>query len=130
VIGVCLGMQLLFDASDEGAGAGLGVLLGRVERLDASRVPHIGWNTLDDATDPLLWANPLDRGYYANGFACRPADATRVSAWTTHEADRFPAMVRGGDRTRVIGFQFHPEKSGRAGVRLLRAAIEELRPCV
>jgi glutamine amidotransferase len=127
VIGVCLGMQLLFDASDEGDGAGLGVLRGRVERLCARRVPQIGWNTLDNAGESLLRDHPLERGYYANGYVCRPSDESCVSAWSTHEGDRFPAIVRGA--ARVIGFQFHPEKSGRAGLRILRAAIAELTRC-
>ena len=123
-IGICLGLQLLFDASDEDAGDGLGVLSGRVTRLRAARVPHMGWNTLDDARDPLLRASDAPRfAYFANGYACRPQDTGCVTAWTTHERDRFPAIIR---RDRVIGFQFHPEKSGRDGVDLLRAAIREV----
>ena len=123
-IGICLGRQLLFDASEEDAGDGLGVLPGRVTRLRAARVPHIGWNTLDDARDPLLGDGGAPRfGYFANGYACRPDDTGCVTAWTTHERDRFPAIVRRG---RVIGFQFHPEKSGIDGVALLRAAIREV----
>jgi glutamine amidotransferase len=126
-IGVCLGMQLLFDASDEGPGDGLGLVPGRVTRVEAKRVPHMGWNTLDDASDSLLAVIPLDAAYFANGFACRPNDPSCVTAWSTHERDRFPAMIRatrGGSR--VVGFQFHPEKSSRAGARLLRRAVEEV----
>jgi len=126
-IGVCLGMQLLLDSSDEGPADGLGVVGGRVTSVRARRVPHMGWNTLDDATDRLLSDAPLAMGYFANGFACRPHDIACVSAWTTHESDRFPAMIRVADSGRqVIGFQFHPEKSGRAGARLLRRAVEQV----
>ena len=71
-IGICLGMQLLFDASDEGDGAGLGLIVGRVTRLRAERVPQIGWNTVDDAHDSLFDAAPLPIAYYANSFVCRP----------------------------------------------------------
>ena len=123
-LGVCLGMQLLFDESDEGPGRGLGVVGGRVTSLQARRSPQIGWNTIDDAHDPLFDAAPLSTAYYANGFVCRPRDSRSVIAWSTHEADRFPAAVRVG---RVLGVQFHPEKSSGAGVRFLRAFLEEAR---
>jgi glutamine amidotransferase len=119
-LGICLGMQLLCDGSDEGPGMGLGVLAGRVTRLDAKRVPHIGWNSLEQAGDPLFAESGFSMAYFANGYACRVADETEVIAWTTHESDRFPAAVRRG---RVIGVQFHPEKSSAAGVRFVRAAL-------
>jgi len=122
VIGICLGMQLLFDASEEGAGAGLGVLEGRVTRLTADRVPQIGWNGLAEARDDRLAAPDLSV-YFANSYACRPADADCVLAWTRYGDDRFPAMVR---RDRVVGFQFHPEKSAARGVALLRAFADEV----
>jgi glutamine amidotransferase len=123
-IGICLGMQLLFDASDEGKGAGLGLISGHVSRLQAERVPQIGWNTLDDASDALFDAAPLPIAYYANSFVCRPADPSTVSAWSEHEGDRFPAAVRAGS---AIGMQFHPEKSSTGGVRLLHAFLDEAR---
>ena len=123
-LGICLGMQLLFDGSDEGPGDGIGVVPGTVTRLRAARVPQIGWNRLEDARDPLLQRVPLEVAYYANGFVCRPDDHASVGAWSTHEADRFPALVRAG---RTIGVQFHPEKSSRLGVELLRAFLEEAR---
>lgn len=121
-IGVCLGMQLFFDRSDEGTGAGLGVIPGTVTRLDAPRVPQIGWNTIDDASDAALERSALRTVYYANGFACRPRDTSVVGAWSTHGVDRFPAVVR---VKRTVGVQFHPEKSSTPGVRLLRALLEE-----
>lgn len=123
-IGICLGMQLLFDASDEGTGAGLGLIPGRVSRLRAQRVPQIGWNTIDAARDPLFDAAPLPIAYYANSFVCRPEDPSSVIAWSAHEGDRFPAAVRAGT---AIGVQFHPEKSSSGGVRLLHAFLDEAR---
>lgn len=123
-IGICLGMQLLFEGSDEGDGAGIGALAGRVERLRARRVPQIGWNALDDGTDPLLARSGLETAYYANGYVCRARDAGAVTAWSTHERDRFPAAVR---VARTVGVQFHPEKSSAPGVRFLRAVVEEAR---
>ena len=119
-IGICLGMQLLFDESDEADGAGLGVFRGRVTRLNAERVPHIGWNSVEPADE--VNATLPERVYYANSFAARPADERIVSAWTTHERDRFPAIVRAGN---TIGVQFHPEKSSVAGVRLLGSLVAE-----
>lgn len=122
-LGICLGMQLLFEASDEGPGAGLGVLGGRVERLEARSVPHIGWNRVDEDGEPLLAAAGLDLAYFANSYACRTQDPACVVAWTTHEHDRFPAVVR---TARTVGVQFHPEKSSRAGVRFLHAVLDQL----
>src|SRR4026209_1432433 len=107
-VGICLGMQLLFDGSDEGTGAGLGVIEGRVTRVRARRVPHIGWSAIEDVSDTAFERAPLDIAYYANGFACRPTRADVVRAWTSHDGDRFPAMVREGS---AVGVQFHPEKS-------------------
>jgi imidazole glycerol-phosphate synthase subunit HisH len=123
-LGICLGMQLLFDASDEGEGAGLGVIPGHVSRLRAERVPQIGWNTVDDPRDPLFEAAPLPIAYYANSFVCRPEEPSSVIAWSEHESDRFPAAVRAGT---AVGVQFHPEKSSTGGVRLLHAFLDEAR---
>jgi glutamine amidotransferase len=123
-IGICLGMQLLFYSSDEGSGAGLGIIPGQVSRLSAVRVPQIGWNGVDDARDPLFDAAPLPIAYYANSFVCRPTHDSSVIAWSEHEGDRFPAAVRAGS---AVGVQFHPEKSSSAGVRFLHAFLDEAR---
>lgn len=121
-LGICLGMQLLFDASDEGPGEGLGIVPGRVQRLEAARVPQIGWNSLQEVNDPLLGESALDTAYYANSYVCRPTpeSAAFVTAWSEHEGDRFPASVRRGN---VIGTQFHPEKSSTPGVAFVRAFL-------
>jgi imidazole glycerol-phosphate synthase subunit HisH len=121
-VGICLGMQLLFDESEEGDGPGLGVIEGRVTRVRATCVPHIGWSTIEEPTDAAFTRAPLDVAYYANGYACRPAHPDVVRAWSVHENDRFPAMVREGS---AIGVQFHPEKSSRPGVAFLRELIRE-----
>jgi len=125
-VGICLGMQLLFDASEEGPGEGLGILPGQVTKLRARRIPQIGWNTLEEASDPLFERAPLPIAYFANGYACRPEEPGCVTAWSTHEGDRFPAAVRRGS---VLGVQFHPEKSSSAGVRFLGAFLEEVARC-
>lgn len=122
-LGICLGMQLLFDVSDENDSGteGLGVVSGRVTRLAAQRVPQIGWNAIEDGDDMLLKCAPLSYAYYANSYVCRPNDESIVRAWSTHERDRFPAVVRAGA---TVGVQFHPEKSSAPGLRFLHAFLE------
>lgn len=121
-IGICLGMQLLFDGSDEGAGAGLGVLAGRVTQLRAQRTPQIGWNAIEDPRDALFASSGLRTAYYANRYVCRPDAPSSVTAWSTHETDRFAAAVR---VARCVGVQFHPEKSSAPGLRFLHAFLRE-----
>jgi len=122
-LGICLGLHLLCDASDEGAGDGLGIFPGRVTRLVAERVPQIGWNRLDETSDPMLTG--LATAYYANGYAARISDPALVVSWSTHERDRFPAAVRRG---RVLGVQFHPEKSSAPGLRFVHRFLAEAMP--
>ena len=119
-LGVCLGMQLLFDGSDEGAGEGLGLVPGRVTALRAARIPQIGWNTIDEPADPLFDEAPVTMAYYANSYVCRPQEPALVTGWTTHEGDRFAAAVRSGS---AVGVQFHPEKSSTPGLAFVRAFI-------
>lgn len=124
-LGICLGMQLLFDGSDEGEGAGLGVFGGRVTMLEAAAVPQIGWNEVEATADPLFVRAGLREAYYANSYVCRPVDSSVVVAWSEHEGDRFPAAVRRGP---TLGVQFHPEKSSDAGVRLIGEFLASVRP--
>lgn len=122
-LGICLGMQLLFDGSDEGPGVGLGVIPGWVNRIAAERLPQIGWNAVERASDPLLEESELSIVYYANSYICRPDKKSHITSWSTHEGDRFPATVRRG---RTVGAQFHPEKSSRAGVAFVHAFLREM----
>jgi imidazole glycerol-phosphate synthase subunit HisH len=112
-LGICLGMQLLFDRSEEGTGEGLGFIAGPVTRLRTRRVPHIGWTAVDG----------LEEMYFAHSFACRPTDASVVTAWAQHGDDRVAAMVK---KQRAVGVQFHPEKSSTAGLTLLRKLVTEV----
>jgi len=118
LLGICLGMQLLFEESDEG-GAGLGVLRGRVERLRATRVPHMGWNALR-LTAPTALLDGLDGSdvYFAHSFACAPAEPVAVA-----EVEHESPIVAAVEREAVAGVQFHPERSGAAGARVLRNAL-------
>jgi len=119
-LGICLGMQLLLDESDEGPGAGIGLIPGRVRRLEANRLPQIGWNTIEDVTDRAFAASPIGVAYYANSYVAQPTDPDAVVAWSSHESDRFPAAVRCGN---TLGVQFHPEKSSAPGLAFLRAWV-------
>ncbi|WP_309892026.1 imidazole glycerol phosphate synthase subunit HisH [Archangium sp.] len=121
-LGICLGMQLMFDTSDEGGGEGLSLFRGRVTKLRSQRVPHIGWNSVEE--DTALKSAKLGTVYYAHSFVCRAEEPEVVVGWTTHEGDRFPAAVRRGN---LLGLQFHPEKSSVAGVRFVQAFVEEVR---
>lgn len=118
LLGICLGMQLLFDGSDEGDVACLGLLPGRVRKMTAGpgvRVPHMGWNTLEPVTaSPLL--DGVDAGasaYFVHSYAA-PVTGDCIAACT--HGERFAAMVRRGN---VAGAQFHPERSAAVGARLL-----------
>ena len=119
VLGICLGMQLLFDSSEEGDTPTLGLIPGRVARLPESpgiTVPHMGWNTLRVQRPlPLLADVEADnRFYFVHSFAA-PVTADTV-ATSTH-GTTFTAVVQRGN---FSGVQFHPERSGAAGARLLR----------
>ena len=116
-IGICLGMQLLFEGSDEGPGEGLGVIPGRVVRMSAPRLPHMGWSPLAPTGADKAFAEALpSSAYFAHSYACRPADPVHVLA-TTVVGDEEVAAVVG--RGRAYGCQFHPEKSSTEGLRFL-----------
>ncbi|HEU4879598.1 MAG TPA: imidazole glycerol phosphate synthase subunit HisH [Gemmatimonadaceae bacterium] len=122
-LGICLGMQLLFDESEEGEGGGLGIIEGRVRKLNAERVPQMGWNDLEDIRDAALRSANLSAAYFANSYVCEPDDRSLITSWATHEEDRFAASVRSD---RVVGVQFHPEKSSLAGVSMIGAFLTEV----
>ena len=119
LLGVCLGMQLLFERSAEGDVACLGLLPGTVERIGwAERLPHMGWNDVVAASpSPLDTALPAVC-YFAHSYAVVPGDAAVVAAETEISGRPVPSAVASG---RVAGVQFHPEKSGPAGRRMLEA---------
>ncbi|MEZ4416244.1 MAG: imidazole glycerol phosphate synthase subunit HisH [Gemmatimonadota bacterium] len=123
-LGICLGMQLLFDASEEGAGHGLGLIPGTVRRLRAEIVPQMGWNDVRADPDPLFPDPSPLVAYYANSYVCEPEDPRCVVAWSEYEGDRFAAAVR---HARTWGVQFHPEKSSRSGLALIERFLEEAR---
>jgi glutamine amidotransferase len=120
VIGLCLGMQLLFEASDEHEGAeGIGLLPGRIARLDAGgrKLPHIGWNTVSwTRRSPLVEGLPDPAAFYhVHSFAPAPTDESVVLGRGEYGAP-FVSFV---ERGRVFGAQCHPEKSSTHGLRVL-----------
>jgi imidazole glycerol-phosphate synthase subunit HisH len=123
-LGICIGMQMLFDGSDESPAVdGLGIVPGRVTRLpDTVRLPQMGWNTLDVAADSKCCANLPDPAwlYFVHTFAPEPCDNGVVAAWSDY-GRRFPAAI---ETERVWATQFHPEKSGAIGLQLLRNFVE------
>lgn len=125
-LGICIGMQLLFESSDESPGlAGLGVVPGRVTRLPAGvRLPQIGWNTIDIDARSRLCAGLPDPAwcYFVHSYAAEPGDSSVVTAWCEH-GRRFPAAVEVGA---VRATQFHPEKSGRIGLAILANFLAEV----
>ena len=115
-LGICLGMQLLLDESEESTGDGIGLVPGRVQRLEASVVPQMGWNDVETGDDSVFREVAPLVAYYANSYVCEPADPAHVIAWSEYEGRRYAAAVRKG---RSWGVQFHPEKSSAAGRRIL-----------
>jgi glutamine amidotransferase len=119
VLGLCLGMQLLFERSTEFEGAaGLALLPGAVTALRAPRVPHIGWNlvTFERPSALTEGLGAAAAFYHVHSYACRPGEPDDVVGVGEY-GERFPSIVERGN---VMGVQFHPEKSSRDGLALLR----------
>ncbi len=126
-LGICLGMQALFDHSEEGDSAGLGILPGDVRLFPAEamkdeagnklKVPHIGWNEVRQARTHPLWAGIEDgaRFYFVHSYYCEPASQEQVAGFA-HYPFAFTCAVA---RDNLFAVQFHPEKSQAAGLRLL-----------
>ena len=121
-LGICLGMQLFFEDSDEADGAGIGLIPGRVTLLDAAVVPHMGWNDVDTKSDPLFDGVDGLVAYYANSYVCEPSDPSCVIARSSYEGREFAAGVRVAN---TWGAQFHPEKSSTNGRRIIANFVRE-----
>lgn len=122
LLGICLGLQLLFEASDEGSTPGLGLLGGHVKRLptgEGERIPHMGWAQLKpNHPSPLLSADDTEEWmYFVHSYAAHPSDSTVLAATAPFGRGEATAMVW---QRRLGACQFHPEKSGDAGQRLIK----------
>jgi imidazole glycerol-phosphate synthase subunit HisH len=128
LLGICLGLQLLFEGSDEDGAETFGVLGGRTARLEsAPTLPHIGWNQVDRTRDHPLF-DGIDDGadfYFVHSYAGVPAsaDAGAIVATTDHG----PRFVSAIARDALLGVQFHPERSGHDGLRLLSNFVDLVR---
>jgi imidazole glycerol-phosphate synthase subunit HisH len=127
ILAICVGHQVMFESGVEhGVRAeGCGAWPGVVERLDAERLPHMGWNTVVAGAGSRLFAGiELERFYFVHSYAVRSLPAAdRVVSWSEHGGDRFVAAVEEGPLASV---QFHPEKSGDAGARLIRNWVDSI----
>lgn len=122
-LGICLGMQLLFEKSEEGNVNCLGVLKGSVKKFKKmKKVPQIGWNQIDIQQKINLFRN-IDNGsyfYFVNSFYCLPEDK-EVIAGITNYGEAFASIVA---KDNVVGVQFHPERSGKVGFKLLKNFVK------
>lgn len=126
VLGLCLGMQILCQGSDEGSESGLGILPGRFRRIPAEfsdgikqKVPHMGWNEVSFNRERAPWTRDLaepQRFYFVHSYQYDPLDLDTVVGWTDYGRAFASAIAR----DRVIGLQFHPEKSHSFGMALLQ----------
>lgn len=127
VLGVCLGMQLLAEHGTEGGETrGLGLVPGRVERMEArasERIPHVGWNDVRlEGESPLFREVPSGTDFYfVHSFRFLPGEGARILASVDYAGGVAAAVERGN----VFGVQFHPEKSSKAGFRLIRNFLEK-----
>ena len=118
VLGICLGMQLLYESSEEGKSEALGLIPGKLKKFDASKakVPHMGWNRFESVSEHSLLSGIQDEHflYYVHGYYAPNNDYTVA---TCHYINNFTAVVA---KENYMGVQFHPEKSGRVGSLLLQ----------
>jgi glutamine amidotransferase len=125
-LGICLGFQIMLDRSDEGGAETLGLIAGSTTLLeDAPTLPHIGWNEVEQAGEHPLFEGVPDRShfYFVHSYAAAPADDRVVLARTTHGRSFVSAAASGC----LWGIQFHPEKSGEMGQRVLANFIRMVR---
>jgi imidazole glycerol-phosphate synthase subunit HisH len=113
-LGICIGMQIMFESSEEGNNPGLGYFRGRVVRLKADRVPHMGWNSVQ-SNDRLFKGVASPYFYFAHSYYASPKEDVTVG--TTDYFGRVPTLFRKGN---TYGTQFHPEKSSTSGMTFLR----------
>ena len=126
LLGICLGYQLLFDRSTEqGIHNGLGIIPGEVVKFKSAsgiRIPHMGWNSLRTTGRSILYKNIPDGSYmyFVHSYYCRPAEKSIVTAWTKYDVN-FAASI---EKKYIFGTQFHPEKSGSTGLKVLKNFVE------
>lgn len=126
-LGICLGLQILFDESEEGSEKGLGIISGKVRRFQSEKnltIPHMGWNTLT-YTQPNhpLWKNLPDHPhvYFVHSYFVDPSDSQVISSQTTHGSQTVTASIA---KDNIMAVQFHPEKSADFGLQILANFVQ------
>ncbi|EGA63697.1 imidazole glycerol phosphate synthase subunit HisH [Vibrio brasiliensis] len=129
LMGICLGMQMLMDSSDEfGYSEGLGLISGRVSKLvpnDGSKIPHVGWkpikkSSIDGGQKLLRKVEEHDRLYFVHSYVVRPEEPENILSTSQYGGIEFCSSVNKGN---IYGFQFHPEKSAIAGISIMKEFI-------
>ncbi len=116
LLGICVGMQVLFEKSEEGNEKGMGIIKGKVEKIRAKRLPHIGWNKIEVLENSRILKGLKSKYFYfLHSYKCIPRNNVKTS--TVFYNERFTASV---ENENVYGVQFHPEKSGKDGLWVLK----------
>ncbi len=135
VMGICLGMQILFESSEESKGiSGLGILTGEVIKiptpglLKKRKIPHIGWSKIYSSQEDDEWNNTILRGitkkdyfYFIHSYACKPKEEVNTIAYCNYDDYKICAAV---NFENIIGLQFHPENSSNKGIKILENLIQ------
>jgi imidazole glycerol-phosphate synthase subunit HisH len=128
-LGICVGMQVLFESSEEGQAAGLGIIPGAVQKFQPEpglTIPHMGWNQLNiQQSGSSLWQDlPNDWMYFVHSYYAAPTHAAMIAATVTHGTQTVTAAIA---HENVMATQFHPEKSASAGLKLLANFVESVK---
>ncbi|AIZ56140.1 imidazole glycerol phosphate synthase subunit HisH [Candidatus Methanoplasma termitum] len=119
-LGICIGVQIMFDSSEEGSSPGIGAFGGKVIKLSSERVPHMGWNSVE-SSDALMDKIEEKQFYFANSFRGSPDNKKEIVGTTEYDGEVFPSFFR---KANTYGTQFHPEKSSDSGLRLIKNFID------
>ena len=127
-LGICLGLQLLFESSDEGKVEGLGILKGKIQKIPDTvnqRIPHMGWcQLLPTKSNTLLELEEINNWvYFVHSFHANPDDTNIIAAQVNYGAEKLSAMI---ENDNLLACQFHPEKSGKTGEKLLRRWLSNI----
>ena len=127
-LGICLGLQLLFESSEEGSINGLGIVKGQIKKIPKSsnqRIPHVGWcELLPTRKNSLLKEDELNNWvYFVHSYHAVPSNANLITANVSYGSEKLTAMI---ERDNLLACQFHPEKSGNTGEKLLRRWIKSI----
>jgi imidazole glycerol phosphate synthase, glutamine amidotransferase subunit len=118
-LGICIGLQIMFDSSEEGKSGGLSIFDGRIKKLSAERVPHMGWNGVV-SSDELMEGIEDRMFYFAHSYHCSAVKTENIIGTTEYEGETFSSFFR---TRNVYGTQFHPEKSSVSGLRFMKNFI-------